>query len=941
MTGLASLLALLASSTSAALAAKSASSINVGIVLPYALRAGASNSTTLQEISLNVQANDAAAELAVIDVNSDPTILPNTNVNIVRINNWDPRYTTDPAYQLIDSGGYSGIQVNAAVNANKTVVMFGDYFDNTTSFTAEVLSYLKVPICGATQTDPTLSDKANYPLFFRTNPAYQIGNHLSKLLTAWNVTRVSVIVATDSISSAYGDDISLSLSSSNINVSTKVILTPEMQAQQDYSYSLGILSTWDSRYFVIAADANLTADFYYAAKGAGLVGNDYVWIGVNPPYVGSDDTQKKLYGGGALWDMRGFIWIKNNFPGTTSVLYQNFWKRWQSLNSQNSTKYPIINGELPVFVRQSYDCMRLLLAGVWKALSNATDPTSLLSNPSNFRSPGVLPLTMFTNTGYDGLLSKQLTIDPNSGDMITSMLFVSLNQTIIDLSDVAIDSTVAFAQTPVDASVITFTKSPVFYSGNSIPPNDGSIPIIPTERVIGDPSTIAALLVAAEAIGLLFAGLFLMHVIYEAATSRPTHPLVFSFCVISGCILVFVSMKTWAGRESVQTCQVQRFLLPTGFALSYGAIFAKLHHLSQSIQNRHEVARGVGVIWVLSAVSPFVVVNIILAAIWMTVGDPFVQYVSVSKYEFIYSCSTNNKAAGDYLTYGFYVVDGLLGLGCAYLSNQLKKQPDVKIVDILCKIALLAGVTMIAIPFLSPETVLPRILRAFVAWIIALATLIVYFAPPLVTQFMGGKKSTDTDFDFNMIKSGINRESSTNWDSGNLEVLNLGTVYYQTRGLFGWSQKKKADMILHRRRGQSTVTFPEVNGPSVQAFNLSNLLNDGTSLRFSSAASEEHSQGGSQSGATESLGGAGNASVDSLAGSKEVVLITRRFSVRVIAVNPAHAIEIRAQIFGAGGAPGASGTLGTAASGSESAAGKKGGASQTDAGKVTKSSQMG
>ncbi|KAI8853649.1 hypothetical protein BC829DRAFT_274326 [Chytridium lagenaria] len=176
---------LLLSPTLALLPQKSATFISLAFIFPYALNetSAISDVTTIE----------AAAELAVNEINDDATVLPQTEVRIQRVNEWDPRYSND--FVTFDSGGYSLV---AAINVTKQFNVtgaIGGLWDKTTIFNAEIFSHYKIPFCGASQTSLTLSDKFNYPYFFRMQPGTGIGTHVLLLLQRWNVTRVAMVLA--------------------------------------------------------------------------------------------------------------------------------------------------------------------------------------------------------------------------------------------------------------------------------------------------------------------------------------------------------------------------------------------------------------------------------------------------------------------------------------------------------------------------------------------------------------------------------------------------------------------------------------------------------------------------------------------------------------------------------------------------------------------------
>ncbi|ORY53557.1 hypothetical protein BCR33DRAFT_2793 [Rhizoclosmatium globosum] len=441
----------------------------------------------------------------------------------------------------------------------------------------------------------------------------------------------------------------------------------------------------------------------------------------------------------------------------------------------------------------------------------------------------------------------------------------------------------------------------IFPGGKTSPPNDGWIPIIPTERWIDPSSPTANAIIICSIIGHVTAALAFVAFIYQKATSQPgSMPIAYGTFLIGGSELVFVSMKYWPDRESYTSCVNLRYLLPVGYAASYGAIFAKLFHLSRCLQNKYERARGVSDLSVLMTVVVLAGINIIITLIYQYAAVPFSNLNTISRYEYFYSCQTNDPNLGNYLTYALYVVGGFLSLACVFYSHKLKKEPNMKILDIMCKIAVLSGGTMIAIPFLSPETMLPRILRAFVSWILSMGTIIVAFIPNIVALVKGKKEGEgDSDFDLgSVIKSGINRDDWSVLESGPLEVLNMGQVHYQSRGILGWSEPKLSDMIVHRRKSQLTITFSEINSFIVNAYNVSNLISE--DLLDMTRNTSQSGTGAATRGDAEAADKKQSASgdEDSEMDERIIVITTKSFSVKVIASSTGQAAEIRAQVFG-------------------------------------------
>ncbi|KAI9328521.1 hypothetical protein BDR26DRAFT_873818 [Obelidium mucronatum] len=798
----------------------------IAFLLPYSLNDVEPGQTpNTNHIAVNVIANDAAAELAVEDFNAAN---PDNIFQIARKNIWDPEYSTN--WSLIDSGGYSIIQT---VNLTKTVnisAAFGDYLSSTTFFTAEILSYFAIPFCD--------------------------GSNVLAGLKAYNIT-----------------------------VQSQVYVTPQMQAMSDYSFPIESLKQSNSRYFFVCASANLTADFYYSARDSGITGSGvFVWMGINRPFTGDTSQQTALYGDSAITDLQGYLWLKNDIKGILSPSVLAFQNRWIKLNSLNSTKYPLSPQKtLPPFVRHSYDCVQVLMRGLVQGSLNQKKPILSLVQSKFYG------LKQFMALNYSGLLYDPILLYPpgGSGSLWTPKLVISINASVMQQSDDFVDQAFAFARIGLSKSSYQVLSTPVFPGGSSIPPNDGSLPIIPVEKVIDPDSSLASTFQTLSIAGHATSGLFLMFFLAQKARKVPSHNLFFGLGIILGSEMVFSTIPFWAGRITAQSCVLQRFLLPIGFSTSFGSIFAKLHHTSTCLENKYERARGVSS-WVILAG------NAAIAAAY--VPSATVLRIDASIISFHYVCSSTNADPNftENLTYGLYIIAWILNL-----------------LDVLAKFAVLGGATMISIPFLSNDILLPQILRAIVSWLMAMATLIFVFGPNIMYAVLrqpdGTVIGTTDSTDELQVKSGIH--SDDKFKIGALNLVNAGSVHYQVRTSLGWNDLRMAEMVIHSRKNLIGVTFVEDSG-MVNTFTISKMysedyLNESWTVSTAGTASMAAVIGGG--GATGSKSGADQKHSDSITGESDegetemdriLTIPTTTHSVRIVTETASQTLQIRQYIMG-------------------------------------------
>jgi hypothetical protein len=100
-------------------------------------------------------------------------------------------------------------------------------------------------------------------------------------------------------------------------------------------------------------------------------------------------------------------------------------------------------------------------------------------------------------------------------------------------------------------------------------------------------------------------------------------------------------------------------------------------------------------------------------------------------------------------------------------------------------------------------------------------------------------------------------------------------------------------MIMHRRKGQLTVTFSEIHSFVVQAFNVTHIISDG-SLFLHSEPEKPVKKPKVRDPENDDSDEDDSDDDD----EREIVITTRTFSIKIITGSIAQAAEIRTQIFG-------------------------------------------
>ncbi|KAJ3058426.1 hypothetical protein HDU99_006808, partial [Rhizoclosmatium hyalinum] len=275
--------------------------------------------------------------------------------------------------------------------------------------TAGVMSQFKIPFCGGVQNLPALSDRNNYPYYFRPTFSNRYGQDFVTLLKLWNVKRVALVFDTDDIESKGAClDIRNALFSSGV-----IILSFRHYhglKTEDYSDIINEFKRVDARYMFICAQA--WSNSYYFAKQAmamGMITPTHVWFATQPPYPPD-------YSGAGV-DSRLDIIVGMIYPAPyaepqsdPNLISLN--AQWKALYTQDPMKYQV--DHFTWTNAGSYDCVGTLLSGFDQLLRK--NPGFSVGMLAARRLQDRLSFETFRNTGFNGTLLNPVVLDDH-GDI--------------------------------------------------------------------------------------------------------------------------------------------------------------------------------------------------------------------------------------------------------------------------------------------------------------------------------------------------------------------------------------------------------------------------------------------------------------------------------------------------------------------------------------------
>ncbi|OIW10762.1 hypothetical protein TanjilG_27708 [Lupinus angustifolius] len=300
-------------------------SVNIGALFSF-------NTTVGRMVKL-------AIEAAIEDVNSDPSILGNTKLNI--------SLQEDSKYQ-----GFLSISEVLQVMARHTVAIIGPQTSTTAHVITHIANELQVPLLSFSANDPTLSS-LQFPFFIRTGP-----NDLY-LMTAiadfvnYNGWKDVIAVYVDDDNGRNGiSALSDKLSERRCKISYKAPMSPGA-TREEITDLLVQVALAESRIIVVHTNTNWGPKVFSVAKYLGMMGTGYVWIATG--FLSAIIDIGSPLSSDVMDEIQGVITLRMYTPD--SELKRRFVSRWKNLAADNKGDSPLGLSPLGLY---AYDTVYVL-----------------------------------------------------------------------------------------------------------------------------------------------------------------------------------------------------------------------------------------------------------------------------------------------------------------------------------------------------------------------------------------------------------------------------------------------------------------------------------------------------------------------------------------------------------------------------------------------------
>lgn len=261
-----------------------------------------------------------AIAAAVNDVNSDPSILQGTKLNLI--------------LHDTNCSGFIGTIEALQLMVNDVVAAIGPQSSGIAHVISHVVNELHVPLLSFGATDPTLS-ALQFPYFLRTTQSdYFQMNAIADLVEYYKWREVIAIFVDDEYGrngiSALGD----ALAKKRATISYKAAFTFGAQRSDINDLLVGV-NLMESRVYVVHVNPDSGLTIFSVAKHLGMMTSGYVWISTDwlPSVLDSSESVNPE----TMDLLQGVVAFRHHTPD--SYLKKSFYTRWKHIKEKETLRF--------------------------------------------------------------------------------------------------------------------------------------------------------------------------------------------------------------------------------------------------------------------------------------------------------------------------------------------------------------------------------------------------------------------------------------------------------------------------------------------------------------------------------------------------------------------------------------------------------------------------
>ncbi|XP_062190639.1 glutamate receptor 3.4-like [Phragmites australis] len=306
-----------------------------------------------------------AIELAVADVNTDPSILPGTKLSVLM--------------QDTNSSGFVGTIEVLQLLAKEVISVLGPQSSATAHVISHAVNELHVPLISFAASDPTLSS-LEYPYFVRaTLSDYFQMCAIASIISQYQWKEVIAIYVDDDYGrggiTALGD--ALAKRKSKITYKAKL---PPGAAKTTIQNILMQVNEMESRVYVVHVNPDSGLNIFSAAKSLGMMSSGYAWIATDWLSAVIDSSE---HGNPDVMELtQGVIVLRQHIA--VSDIQHSLLSKW---NNQTRNGSPTLS----LYTMHAYDSVWLVAHALEQFLSDgnaisfSADPNLIVTKGSSLQ----------------------------------------------------------------------------------------------------------------------------------------------------------------------------------------------------------------------------------------------------------------------------------------------------------------------------------------------------------------------------------------------------------------------------------------------------------------------------------------------------------------------------------------------------------------------------
>ncbi|KAJ3206470.1 hypothetical protein HK099_000534 [Clydaea vesicula] len=496
--------------------------------------------------------------------------------------------------------------------------LYGEFISARTIPLALVSSGYNILQCSGMATSPTLTDKNHYGTFFRTVPSdiFQ-GTALANFAFAHNWNKVAIL----NENGAYGQGVRATTFENEIDLIKKSF----------------------ARIIIIIVYPDDLLKFMRRARIDGLLNSNYV-------FLGSDSTS-------AISSILQETSDMENFEGYIAISALDRVVEGNAYKSLNSEYQKIFNQTVPGYGGFVYDCIASLIYTFENFLISTNSTPS--DYTTKFNSSSRVSLQNVQKIAFTGI-SGNVSIDENGEPK--NQLY-----TVTNVVNKMKTSRVAGTVEGGNAKIIYNKKYDlVFNGGSTVVPSDSAGEY---EVKLDNAGTIVVF--AYFMLNLLITlGSIIFLIIKRKENTLKTLSVPFLFLISLGLLLNWLSIFSFLGKMTVQTCYLQQVLW-LAFCLIFSSLLVKVFRIWRVFDHSgvHSVYLTDTKLFI--AVSLLFIGEILILVAWAVVNPPVPTIVNQQEYFYV-ECLSDNLALQTNFNLVLIVYNGLILCVVMYLAYKTR-----------------------------------------------------------------------------------------------------------------------------------------------------------------------------------------------------------------------------------------------------------------------------